>query len=374
MADEAPTPVSFHQKFEWKRTPVEVTREVSLERSGSSEIAQGARLEWVVEPINALKLASVFLVNCREAKSSERPGDEAWIYQPRIVFPAKVQSFEPRRLQRDTPDPDPDGASADLIYRNRLEFAVGHGVAADWQIDHPGSDRAFEVFTEVIPVQEISKSTGPAFIPPLSMVDLACAQTPEEVAAITNPMLEAYDSWIKARTDDAASIPAPDSTVAHEHIQGQRRSLARMRAGLQTLIDSEDAFQSFKFANQAMAMQRDASDRVLRKIRAESPQTEATGRAEWRPFQLGFILQAISGLVDPRHEDREIAELPLVSDWRWQDGSIPRVDSVHICPPPAMGSTGRVRLWAWNRGADAVHAPTSDYSAIPTGGSVDMRV
>ena len=43
-------------------------------------------------------------------------------------------------------DSDPDIASADLIYRNRLEFAVGHGVAADWVTNELG-DRASAVST-----------------------------------------------------------------------------------------------------------------------------------------------------------------------------------------------------------------------------------
>jgi hypothetical protein len=80
-----------------------------------------------------------------------------------------------------------------------------------------------------------------------------------------------------------------------------------MRAGLDLLIANPRALKAFGFANQAVALQREASERVLRSRRKEPPPTNVA--AVWRPFQLGFVLQCLSGVIDPRHRDRSVADL-----------------------------------------------------------------
>ncbi len=40
-----------------------------------------------------------------------------------------------------------------------------------------------------------------------------------------------------------------------------------------------------------------------------TPEPDAGGEHEWRPFQLAFILLCLEGIVDADHEDREIADL-----------------------------------------------------------------
>lgn len=67
------------------------------------------------------------------------------------------------------------------------------------------------------------------------------------------------------------------------------------------------ALKAFGFANQAVALQREASERVLRFRRKEPSPTKID--VIWRPFQLGFILQCLSGVIDAGHRDRSIADL-----------------------------------------------------------------
>ena len=300
---------SRRKEYDWVRTPIRMSTQVRLDESRSLAIAAGATLEWFVEHIADRTVVSVFLVNTRQAPPGKRPPDEAWMYQPQLTVTGGDAVFEPRRLPRDRPDSDADIASADLIYRNRREFAVGHGVAADWHLETPDAERATEIRTSVIPTQEVFGVTGPTGVPSPSMDALAEAASPDQVAAVVEPMLEAYETWIEAREVEAGTVLPPDGTVAVEHVQAQRRSLERMRAGLTAIAEDEDAFRSFKFANRAMAMQRRASIRVLRKRRGEEPLDDSAVLAEWRPFQLGFILQAITGLVYPDRDDREVADL-----------------------------------------------------------------
>src|SRR5207247_8466586 len=99
-------------------------------------------------------VVSVFLVNGRWAPPGRRPPDELWLYQPQLRVRGGAAPFLARRLDRTEVDPDPDVASADVIYRNRLEFATGHGVAAAWDQAGAGG-RAVEVRTEILPLHEV---------------------------------------------------------------------------------------------------------------------------------------------------------------------------------------------------------------------------
>ena len=187
------------------RTPIRISTQVRLDESRSLEIADGATLEWFVEHIADRTVVSVFLINTRQAPPGKRPPDEAWMYQPQLTVTGGDAVFEPRRLPRDRPDSDPDIASADLIYRNRREFAVGHGIAADWHIETPDAERATEIRTSVIPTQEVFGVTGPTGVPSPSMDALAEAASPDQVAAVVEPMLKAYETWIEAREVEAVT-------------------------------------------------------------------------------------------------------------------------------------------------------------------------
>ncbi len=299
----------LHKEYEWVRTPFDHTVAVSLdENRGRVDLTPGALVEWLIVPLDGNLVASVFLVNSRSAPKGGRPAGEDWMYQPELSVTGDGPVFLPRRLQRDAPDPDPDIAVADLIYRNRREFAVGHGIAVDWEMESSDATRTSRVFTTVIPSREVHTVRGPDDVPSLSMDELSETTTPDEMISQIEPLLSTYAEWIERQEKKIDSIPAPDDEVAREHVQAQRDSLTRMQNGLASLRHPH-AFEAFKFANRAMAMQRRAAERVLSRTRGGKATPDDQIPAIWRPFQIGFILQAITSLVDPSNPDRDVADL-----------------------------------------------------------------
>ena len=307
--DPEVTATALHKEYEWVRTPFDHAVVVTLDQNvGSVELTAGTSVEWLVVPLDGDLVVSAFLVNSRSISSGGRPRSEDWMYQPELSVTGDGPVFLPRRLHRDTPDPDPDIAVADLIYRNRREFAVGHGIAVGWDLDSPDAMRTSRVYTTVIPSREVRTVRGPDDIPKFSMDELSEASTPDQMISQLKPLLSAYAQWIERQATKVRSILAPDDEVAREHVQAQRDSLARMRTGLASLRDPR-AFEAFKFANRAMAMQRRASERVLSRTRGAKVTPDDQIPADWRPFQIGFILQAITSLVDPTNPDRDVADL-----------------------------------------------------------------
>ena len=306
--DPNTTATTKHKTYKWRRTAFDETKKLSFsQRTGNAEVSPGASLEWLIDTLNGRRVVSVFLVNTRTAPDDRRPADEDWMYQPELSITGDGPVFSPRRLDRDSPDTDPDIASADLIYRLRLEFAVGHGVAVGWD-SAQDQTRADRIFTTMVPSREVRTVRGPTDVPTLSMDRLGQAESPEEMQSYLQPLLDAYAEWIARRKTEVDEIPSPDNGVALDHIMAQEQSLKRMRSGLRSLSEPR-AFEAFRFANRAMAMQRRTTVRVLSRRRGDTVPTDEQIAASWRPFQVGFILQALTSLVDPSHPDREVADL-----------------------------------------------------------------
>lgn len=291
----------------WVRIPQGMTVEIPLssDRSEGAHDQHGVQIRWLVRSFEGHFILSVFLDNLREAPLGKRPRDEDYLYQPSLMLIGEGAPFLPRRLANDHLDTDPDIASADLIYRNRLEFGVGHGVAAGWE-QVEGEDRASKVFTEIMPSREIPKVT-PRESDRLSM-DFLASEPKQPVMTRLEEFLSEYDSWLDKRDTEAKGIPKPLAAVAVDHVQLARASVARMREGIAALGD-DAVFDAFQFANRAMALQRRHTVRIRAKRRRETVPEETEIAASWRPFQVGFILQALAGLADPMHDDRGTADL-----------------------------------------------------------------
>ena len=307
--DPETTATTKQQTFDWVRNHIEVRTDVSLsERTGRKTISDGVSIEWLSESFEGFPVVTVFLLNSRSVPRDKRPPDEDWMYQPELSVSGKGPVFRPRQLPRTVPDIDPDIASADLLYSRRQEFAVGHGVAVDWDLEDSDSFKASRVYTTVIPSREVHTVRGPIGVPPLSMDELGGAETAERMQLLLKPLLEAYSKWIEQRRVEAHVIAPPHDSVARDLIRAQEQSLERMQKGLDCLAELR-SFEAFRFANRAMALQRRTTVRVLARRRGEAPPPDNETTAEWRPFQMGFILQALTSLVDVTHPDREVADL-----------------------------------------------------------------
>jgi hypothetical protein len=80
---------------------------------------------------NGDRLVTLFLVNAQEEPDTNR--DTAWVFQPELIVrsekDAAKRAIFRRRPVLDADGMDPEREALEMIYRNRVEFAVGHGVA-----------------------------------------------------------------------------------------------------------------------------------------------------------------------------------------------------------------------------------------------------
>jgi len=267
------------------------------------------------------RLVTLFLVNGQPEPETNR--DSAWLFQPEIVVTGSGPNVgKPVFLRRPSNDVVVDDDERDhlgLMYRRRVEFAVGHGVAVHAETQPEDPTRANLVRTEVIPRYEVPVTETPGLDPDdrpamrqmvdrgwldmLSLADLDKAQ----LEAALRTLVDDYAAWIEEQRARVGTEIIGYDAPANEALGRCETTLGRLRAGLKVLLSDANALEAFRFANRAMACQRIRGIYALKRRRGEELTLESVDvrkNRSWRPFQLAFLLLSIPSLADPNHPDR----------------------------------------------------------------------
>lgn len=267
---------------------------------------------------NGDRLVTVFLVN--DQPQPDQNQDEAWVFQPELILrqPDSEAVFR-RRPVVGHDEPDREREALEMIYRRRVEFAVGHSVSVHAEPSPTDPERSMEVRTRVLPQHEVPVTETPGLdaadrpamrrlieIGALDMRRLAELEPPELRAALTI-LADDYEAWIgEQRARIGVDVLGCDET-ARQTMDRCAEVLGRLREGIATLDRDGNALRAFRFANLAMAEQRVRSIFALERRRGREADLAALDRREnrsWRPFQLAFMLLSIPALAAPRHADR----------------------------------------------------------------------
>jgi hypothetical protein len=318
----------------WQRSPVAVTLpELPLVhgRIGPLPIhpeQEGVTLQGVIRQRESEWIVTLFLVNGQEEPRWNQ--DSAWLFQPELLVrsPDGRGIFRRNLLVGERPDRE-DQLTA-MLYRNEVEFAVGHGIAVDAVLERDATGRAIpdcatEVRSVVVPTYEVARTSPPTAedvgfegLAGLTVDMAALACIPDgQFATHVGPLAESYATWI-TRQEARLQQPTPDllpfAEAGHEALQRCRRALERIREGIALLDRNPQAAEAFRFANRAMALQRTRSLYATAVRRGEKQRSPAEfDRPEdhsWRAFQLGFMLINLPALTDPRHPERTLPSEP----------------------------------------------------------------
>jgi len=267
------------------------------------------------------RIVTLFLVNGQIEPDTNH--DKAWLFQPEVrVTGSGDADGMPVFLRRPSNDVVVDDAERDqlgLLYRRRVEFAVGHGVAVHAETPPNDPMRAIEVRTEVIPRYEVPVTETPGLDPEdrpamrklvergwldmLSLADLDRA----ELAEALRTLVDDYAEWITEQRARVGTSVMGYDVPANETLDRCTTTLERLRAGLKVLLTDAKALEAFRFANRAMARQRVRGIYALKRRRGDEltlGSIDVRKNRSWRPFQLAFLLLSIPSLADPKHPDR----------------------------------------------------------------------
>jgi len=326
----------------WQRVPVHGSATVTLAEGGLGPEQLNSDYPQVVLRGRARRhngnwLVSLFLVNA-QPRPATTP-DTAWLFQVRLAVtgPEQAPVFLPR------PESTSGGDQADkaeqrrlaMAYRKCPEFAVGHGTGVHAVCADGDPMRAVEIITAAVPSYEIPFTDVPSpgtdhDLPwldelVLDMKQLAELDAPDLVAGLT-PLAAGYRTWIseqEARVGDPANHLTGYAQDAADALAAARQAADRIEAGITILSANESALAAFRFANQAMYLQRVHTLAAEARNRDTSLSLDDALAAvdepknhSWRPFQLAFVLLNLPSLADPTHPERADGSTAL-ADLLW---------------------------------------------------------
>ena len=283
-------------------------------------------------------IVTVFFVNTQPEQ--ERKKDEAWVFQPKMwvldaAVPPQPILVQRRDWQHDLTKMDPitreETETLEMLYRHRLEFAVGHGASVHVTLPAPEATKAMMVETEFVPRSEVEQQTPPTPTDDanltgvvLDMKELA-QMSKADLLATLRKLKDAYASWIQ---QESGKISISAERLADHQIAAQRatancqRACARIAEGIDLIENDPLAEAAFRFANHAMWQQRVHST-YARKIRKKEIEVgspvdpfDMPENRTWRVFQLAFVLLNLPSTTRLDHPDRS-HETDAVADLLW---------------------------------------------------------
>jgi hypothetical protein len=202
-------------------------------------------------------------------------------------------------------DLDDESAELRLRYRNRRVFAVGHGMAADWELVDGHCTRVWldpvpSFVVAAIETTGFDESTAEAQalrLDYLSRLD----SSPDEVLASLDAFVDAFGAWVASEEARVSSFDS-DASVGGRIVDRSVVALGRMRQTVALLRheNQSDLRSAFALAMAAMRLQMG---------QAQRNRGDELSEPRWRPFQLGFLLVALASTVDETHDERELVDL-----------------------------------------------------------------
>ena len=367
-------------------------------RRGPGSLVPDARVRvsWSITPCGTRPAADRVGGTGQRAAAPERTPDTARLYQVRLTVTALDGN---RAIFAGHNDPELSSPPAAtmielqhlaLLHRRDREYAHGRQCAVDAEV-RDGEDRAWRLATTCFPAAEV-----PLVVPGERSgagAGHGRAGQPGAGPQRAGPGAAAADPRLPGMAGSAGAGSPEDAEVARysptgEHALETAVVAARLDRAIDLLRDNGIAREAFRFANQAMALQRVRSELVRARLAdpsAESPGCSGSwtsGNRSWRPFQLAFVLLCLPGLTSPVASGcaprpcRRPGPAAVLSDRRRQDRGLPRAVRVHVRDPPAAGPVGGASPGRQPRrgGADALHPAAADRPAVSAGRRAGMRM
>lgn len=306
---------TFYDRTQFQE-PVEV--DLSAIASGGTKRAplpSDVEIDVEVFDVEGHRVVEAALLNT--AVTGRELPPKLWMFQAEleVTAPDGGAVFLPARdaLESDRGSRDLEVRRLDLLYRDRLEFAVGRTTSANWDLSTTDARRATSVRTTWLPTAEVPQTQAPAVEGAVLSMRALMEASPAELEAGLQPLIDGYSRWLQEREGDNAELPDWLQEQGRIGLEDGDAALGRLRAGLKLLVSSEQAQRAFWFMNRTMRDQRLRSQVAALRIEQKElsiaeavAEVDARGdrAASWRAFQLAFILMQLPSVVDPTHVRR----------------------------------------------------------------------
>ena len=252
-----------------------------------------------------LQVVTITLIN-KSKKIENKNRDQLCLFQAALevnAFGVDGKGAIRARPQSLIATNDEEAQSVALLYRDVLEFAVGHGIAVEW--DQPSEGLVTRISTSWMPEANVKNmsDSGHSILEKflqknpdvLNAKWLARFDERNQIINALNDFIDTYGCWIHDHLESSVnSLPQELQDPAMNNLKHCKEVLRRMEEGIVTLRVNEIAWNAFTLTNAAMNQQA--------KYR-NNPELK------WRPFQLAYILLVLPGMVNLDSNDRNCLDL-----------------------------------------------------------------
>lgn len=314
-ADEQGKVQTYYDRSDFEEP---VTIDISAIANGSSKrepLPGDVEISVEVFDVEGRRVVEAALLNMAITGRDLPP--KLWMFQAELAVTAPNGDavFLPARdaMAFDRGSRDPEVRRLDLLYRDRLEFAVGRTASVDWSLSETDKRRATAVRTTWLPTAEVPQTQAPEVKDAVLSMRALMDASPAQLEAGLQPLIDGYSTWLNEREEDNSKLPNWLQEQGRIGLDDGAVALERLRAGLELLVSNEQAQRAFWFMNRAMRDQRLRSQVAALRIEQKELSiadavTEVHARGEnaasWRAFQLAFILMQLPSVVDPTHVRR----------------------------------------------------------------------
>lgn len=304
----------------YDRTPFEEVADIDVSAiaNGSSRrepLPGDVEISVEVFDVEGRRVVEAALLNT--AITGRELPPKLWMFQAEleVTAPNGDAVFLPARdaMASDRGSRDPEVRRLDLLYRDRLEFAVGRTASLDWDLSETDKRRATAVRTTWLPTAEVPQTQAPEVKDAVLSMRALMDASPAQLQAGLQPLIDGYSTWLNEREEDNSKLPEWLQEQGRIGLEDGTAALARLRAGLKLLVSNEQAQRAFWFMNRTMLDQRLRSQVAALRIEQKElsigdavAEVDRRGEkaASWRAFQLAFILMQLPSVVDPTHVRR----------------------------------------------------------------------
>lgn len=212
--------------------------------------------------------------------------------------------------------------SLQLLYRNKRNYAVGHGVATSQEVDDKtGKGKVWTSFFPYYEVPQIDfnireiKDFSENLLSMYKFSDLSDMKVDDRINLLKD-FSKSYSTWINNVEDEINILGEKYSAAGERHIKFCREALDRINDSIELLQTDKNVQIAYELMNRAMLMQRAHSvmpDRFPddEEIPYENVDyvNQPIYKASWRPFQLAFILLNIKAISDTNYKYHDIVDL-----------------------------------------------------------------
>jgi hypothetical protein len=251
-----------------------------------------------------------------------------FIFQPKIILESvngesSFIDINDGFLRNHNP---PSDKHLDILFRNKVSFGKGHLCAVVWDEKNIKKRSINKINTSFIPQQRIDiiqPTECEKFESSLVMNKIGSCNDIHELRELINPIINDYTDWIQ-KTENfiqhSQEFNEKENQILKKQLDEAKIVVQRMTDGLNLLESNQNAFDSFMFANKAIAWQQvhgkwvalnTEKDEVTGKTPIDNPEPILPNgkKPTWRLFQIAFILMNLESIANPKSKNREVVDL-----------------------------------------------------------------